>query len=174
MTCKYRHNSLRCRSENVLCGALKNLERSWLLCDSLEHSWWPPWPEPSEKDSFVVSFYLCLWGAQFLFAGSSREPALVHFFSSSLNDRYILSYLISANISSRTGFNVFSITSHDFFSTIWSSFRPRSLRVYTLWFQYLNKTVLVKVCSWAFLVCKCYTQALCHKAPFCLLCFWFL
>lgn len=111
MMCKYRQNSPRWNltghSENVLCWEPKNLETSWLLWDSLAHSWWSPWPEPSEKDSFVVSFYLCLWGAQFLFAGSSREPAFVHFFSSSFNDRYILLYLISANISSRIGFNVF-------------------------------------------------------------------
>lgn len=172
--CKYRQNSLRWnltgRSKNVLCWEPKNLERSWLLWDSLEHSLWSPWPEPSEKDSFVVFFYLCLWGAQFLFAGSSRKPALVHFFSSSFNDRHILSYLNSANISSRIGFNVFfffSITSHDFFSTIWSYFSPRSLRVYTLWLPEQN-------CSCTFLVCKCYTEALCCNAPFCLLCFWFL
>lgn len=67
------------------------------------------------KDSFVVFFYLCLWGAQFLFAGSSRKPALVHFFSSSFNDRHILSYLNSANISSRIAFNGFLVFFFFFF-----------------------------------------------------------
>lgn len=99
-----------------------------------------PWPQPSEEDSLVVSPSSSL-------AGSSWEPALVYIFPSSFTDRHILQYLMPANISSRIGFNFFSITRHNFFSTIWSYIFPSSLRVHILWLQYLNKTVQEKVCS---------------------------
>lgn len=99
-----------------------------------------PWPQPSEGDSLVflpVSPLLVLlgslpWSTSFplhLLTGTS--------FSISCQPTYLLGL----------GLIFFSITRHNFFSTIWSYFFPSSLRVHILWLQYLNKTVQEKVCS---------------------------